>query len=208
MKRTGLFILTLLILFILGCGSRPSGRNYYVIDYNPVPENPQLILEQPLPYKVQVPDSRISRVFDRSQVVFRYSPHRIEYSSNDLWAVRLSTAIPDVLTKHFVLYNTFSVTQREFLVERPEFEIVTLINEIQLLQSEYYQAVHINMDMLLRRGDDLTFLVRHSFNREHEVFTDDVEISVQNLSHMIREETDIFIEKILYHFGILHDDEN
>jgi uncharacterized lipoprotein YmbA len=182
-------------------------RNYFVIDYNPVPTDQRLLLDTPLPYSVEISDTRVSRVYDRSQIVYRYSAHKLEYSANDLWAVRLSSAIPDVLTKHFARYNTFALTQRDFLVERPDYELVSHVNRIELLKSEYYRAVSVNMDIFLRRGDDLTYLVRHSFDREYEVFTDDLEMFVQNLSRIIKEEVDIFIEKVLYHFEVLQDEE-
>lgn len=203
MKKCKLLPLIFLVAALLSCSSTPVERNYYIIDYNPVPSNSALLIERALPYRVQVPDSRISRVYDRSQVVFRYSAHRIEYSAYDLWAVRLSSAIPDALTKHLSRYNTFAVTQRDFLIERPDYEVITFVNRIELLKSDYYKAVSINMDMFLRGGHDLTYLVRHSFDREYEVFTDEVEIFVQNLSRIIKEETDLFIEKILYYFDVL-----
>ncbi|MBW6515848.1 MAG: PqiC family protein [Candidatus Cloacimonetes bacterium] len=195
--------LLILILVVLGCSTKRVERKYYIIDYNPVAKNPNLILSTPLPYKVQIPDSRISRVYDRTQVVFRYSAHRIEYSANDLWAVRLSSAIPDILIKHFIQYNIFSVTQRDFVIERPDYEVITFVNRLELLKSDYYKAIYLDMDIFLRRGSDLVYLVRHTFHREHEVYSDDVEIFVQNLSRIIKEETDIFIEKVLNHFEIL-----
>ncbi len=203
--KVKILILLILATILISCGSVPIERQYYIIDYNPVPTNPQLILTTPLPYRVQVPDSRVSRVYDRSQVVFRYSSHRIEYSAIDLWAVRLSSAIPDVLTKHFLQYNTFAVTQRDFLIERPDYEVISFINRVELLKSDYYKAIYLDMDIFLRRGPDLAYIVRHSFNREYEVYTDDVEIFVQNLSRIIKEETDIFIEKVLIYFDVLPD---
>ncbi len=206
MKKAKLISLLVLSVIIISCGTQPAERNYFVLDYSPVPEDQRLILDRPLPYRVQVPDSRISRVYDRSQVIFRYSAHKIEYSANDLWAVRLSSAIPDLMTKHLTAYNTFSVVQRDFLIERPDFEVITFVNKIELLKSEFYQAVNINMNIFLRHGPDLTYLVRHSFDREHEVYSEDVEIFVQNLSRIIKEETDMFIEKVLYHFEVLQDE--
>ncbi len=202
-----IFYFILPVLFLVNCSSRPVERNYFVIDYNPVPTDQRLLLDTPLPYSVEISDTRVSRVYDRSQIVYRYSAHKLEYSANDLWAVRLSSAIPDVLTKHFARYNTFALTQRDFLVERPDYELVSHVNRIELLKSEYYRAVSVNMDIFLRRGDDLTYLVRHSFDREYEVFTDDLEMFVQNLSRIIKEEVDIFIEKVLYHFEVLQDEE-
>lgn len=198
----------LLVLLIVSCAYPPLDRNYYSIEYNPVPDDPRLVLDTPLPYNVQIPNSRISRVYDRSQIVFRYSAHRLEYSANDLWALRLSSAIPDVLTRHFNRYNIFIQTQRDFLVERPDYEVITFVNNIEMLRSEQYRAVNLNMDMFLRRGDDLTYLVRHSFAREYELYTDDVEIFVQNLSRILKEENDVFIEKILYYFDVLNNEEN
>jgi len=207
MMKIRTFSLLFITVLILSCSSPPVERNYYIIDYNPVPNNTSLVLDNPLPYRVQVPDSRVSRVYDRTQIVFRYSAHRIEYAPHDLWAVRLSSAIPDVLTKHFTRYNTFSVTQRDFLTERPDYEVITSINRIEMLRSEYFRAVSISMDIYLRRGHDLHYLVQHSFDREYEIFSDEVEIFTQNLSRIIREETDLFIEKVLYQFEVLKDEE-
>lgn len=207
MIRILLPLLVALLLLLGGCSSAPIERNYYVVDYNPVSSDLQYVLFEPLPFRVQVPDSRISKIYDRSQVVFRHSAHKIEYAPYDLWAVRLSSAIPDAMTNHLVRYNTFTVTQRDFLVEKPDYEVVTYINRLEFLKSDYYKAVHLDMDIFLRQGSDLTYLVRHSFNREDEVYSDDIEIFVQQLSKTVKEETDSFIEKILFYFNVLGDDE-
>jgi uncharacterized lipoprotein YmbA len=203
MIKKALPFLTITLLLVIGCSTPPIERNYYVVDYNPVPNNPKLILSEALPFRVQVPDSRISKIYDRSQLVFRHSAHKIEYSPYDLWAVRLSSAIADAMTNHFVRYNTFSVTQRDFLIEKPDYEIVTNINRLEFLKSDYYKAVHLDMDVFLRKGSDLSYLTRHSFNREVEVYSDEVEIFVQQLSKIVKEETDLFIEKVLIHFDAL-----
>ncbi len=68
----------LLVMLVTSCSTPLIERDYYVIDYSPVPDNPNLILTNPLPYRVEVSNSRISRVYDRSQLVFRHSQHKIE----------------------------------------------------------------------------------------------------------------------------------
>lgn len=197
----------LLILILMSCSTPPVERSYYVIDYSPVPDDPKLILSNPIPYRVEVSNSRISRVYDRNQLVFRYSQHQIEYSSTDLWAVRLSSAVPDVITNHLIRYNTFMTTQRDFLIERPHYEVITNVNQIEMLQSDFYYGAHVSMDIILRRAEDMEYVVRHSFNREMELFSDNIEVFVQQTSNIIKEETDIFIEKVLRHFERLTDDD-
>lgn len=195
------------VLFISGCSTPPVERNYYIINYSPVPQNPNLILDQPLPYRVEVSNSRISRIYDRSQLVFRYSHHKIEYANNELWAVRLSSSIPDAITNHLVRYNTFATTQRDFLIERPHYEVVTSVNQLEMLQSELYFGAHISMDIFLRRTEDMEYIARHSFNRETELYSDNVEFFVQQISNIIKEETDIFIEKVLRSFNLFTDED-
>jgi uncharacterized lipoprotein YmbA len=209
MKKIILLLFPILIatFIVTGCSTPPIERNYYIVDYYPETANEALILDTPLPYLVQVPNSRVSRVYDRAQLVFRYSQHRIEYSAYDLWAVRLSSAVPDAITNHLSKYKTFATTQRDFLMERPQYEVVTNLNRVEMLKSDMFNAVSINMDISLRRADDLEYMVRHSFSREYEIFSDDAEVYAQNLSRIIKEEMDVFIGKVLVHFDVMDEDQ-
>ncbi len=98
-------------------------------------------------------------------------------------------------------------SQRDFLIERPQYEVVTIVSQIEMLQSEFYSGAHISMDIILRRAEDMEYIVRHSFDREIELFTDNVEMFVQQCSNIIKEETDTFIEKVLLHFDRITDDD-
>lgn len=200
MKKLNIIPVLMVALLIAGsCSHTPIIRSYYILEYSPVALGLSLP-ENPLPYTVQVSDARIARIYDRSQIVGRYSANKIEYLDNDLWAVRLSSAVPDLIINHFNAYSLFVLTDRDFITQRPDYEVILNISRIERLQSEYYRAAHLNMELLLRRGDDLSNLVRHSFEREDEIFSDDVEIFVQKLSYIIKEETDRFVIKILDFF--------
>ncbi|MDP8228281.1 MAG: hypothetical protein P9M15_02375, partial [Candidatus Electryoneaceae bacterium] len=52
-------ILTLILLF--GCARVNLVTSYYLLDYRPIPNNPVLVLDAPIPHKAQVINFDIPR---------------------------------------------------------------------------------------------------------------------------------------------------
>ena len=190
-------------MMISGCAKLSLTRNYFILDYNPIIENPKLSLAKPLPYSVQVMDSRMPRTYDRSQIVIRYSAHKLSYSSQNIWAVRLSYLIPDLINKQIKSYNLFAQTQREYLEDRPDYEIITYVNRVELFKNDFYTAAHLSMDFYLRKSNSHDNIIKYSFDIEKQISEKGMDIFAKKISNLLKDQTDIFLVKTIDYFHSL-----
>jgi len=194
-------ILILGIVFLLSqCASKAIHPKYYILDYQPVLRDSSFILEKPLPYRVQVQTMKIPRTFDRISIVVRYSAHRLDYYRYNLWAIRPQITVSDLIANHINNYGIFEQCQREFFDVRPDYEIVGSIEAIEKFANESYTATHLAVKLYLRSYDGYDNLMSHEFDREEEMPVFRMELFAKKLSDILKEETDIFISKMIDYF--------
>ncbi len=190
--------ISLIVLF--SCTTKSIQRKYYILDYRPVIQDSSLTVEEPFPYKVQVQTMNIPRTFDRVGIVVRYSSHQLNYYHYNLWAIRPQIIVSDLIARHISNYGIFQKCQREFLEQRPDFEIHGEIVAVEKFENEAYTAAHLAMKLHLRSYDGYDNLLNHEFDREEEMPVFRMELFAKKLSDILREETDIFIGKIIDYF--------
>jgi len=204
MDRAGqwrLLISLLLILLVAGCSTRMTvKRNYYILEYYPHTENKALMREEPFDYAVFVRSTKIPNTYDRREIVIRHFGPRITYAENNLWGVDLSNIIPDLIAKRLNRYHFFSQVKREFLDSRPDFEVDSRINNIELFESEFVKEAHLNMEFMFRNTENESIVLTHAVNREEKLADNKVETFVQMINEIILEETDLFLAKIARYF--------
>ena len=193
-------IIFLCSLFLIGCATKSVQRQYFILDYRPVLQDSTLKIEKPLPYKVQVRTMKIPRTFDRVGIVVRYSTHQLDYYRYQLWAIRPQIIVSDLIARHISNYKVFQSCQREFLEERPDFEIIGEIDAIEKFDNEAYTAAHLAMKLYLRTYDGYENILSHEFDREEEMPVFRMELFAKKLSDILREEVDVFIGEIIDSF--------
>jgi len=193
-------VLTLGTFFWISCSTKSIHRQYFILDYRPVLQDSALSIKKPLPYKVQVRTMKIPRTFDRVGIVVRYSTHQLDYYRYQLWAIRPQIIVSDLIAEHISNYNIFQSCQREFLEERPDFEIIGVIDAIEKFDNEAYTAAHLAMKLYLRTYDGYENILSHEFDREEEMPVFRMELFAKKLSDILQEEVDVFIGKIVDHF--------
>ncbi len=201
--NTHLYIITALLfisIFLVGCGRQALVTTYYLLDYFPNPANKKIILEEPIPYKVQVMNFKIPRSFDSIRIIARYSSHQINYFRYSLWAVRPQIAAADLLVQHVNAYRLFDKCQREFLEERPEYEMTGEIFQIERYDSEKYSSAHLKMSFEFYDRENNDLVTKHSFDRENEIPKGNMAIFAKAVSDIINEEAEVFLEKVALHF--------
>ncbi len=205
MKRESLKTVAIILILITGsllsgCMTKSIQRQYFILDYNPVLRDSSLTLEKPLPYRVQVQTMKIPRTFDRVNIVVRYSSHRLDYYRYQLWAIRPQIIISDLIARHIQNYHIFESCQREFLDERPDFEIVGSIDAIEKFDNPNYTAAHLAMKLYLRTFDGYEAVLTHEFDRVEEMPVFSMELFAKKLSDIVQQETDKFIRKMIDYF--------
>ncbi|MCK5519978.1 MAG: membrane integrity-associated transporter subunit PqiC, partial [Candidatus Marinimicrobia bacterium] len=195
-----IFVSILLSLFYNCSSQKQSLTNHYVLEYYSHLEREELEQNEPFPYSVIIKDPIIPVIYDRRQIVIRHFGPRITYADNDLWAVPLSEIIPQLINTRFNRYKIFNLAQREFLNQRPEFEIVTDIRYVEALKFENKMQARLVMDFYLRKAGEENYIIKHSVNKEESLIDNNLENFVQKVNDLILKETDDFAAKIIRYF--------
>lgn len=198
MSRLLLLICASLILY--SCATKSIHPKYYILDYQPVLRDSTLMVAKPFPYKVLVQTMKIPRTFDRVSIVVRYSAHRLDYYRYNLWAIRPQITVSDLIADHVSKYQIFNQCQREFLEEKPDYEIFGVIDAIEKFDHENYTAAHFAMKLYLRTFDGYENILSHEFDRQEEMPVFEMELFAQKISAILKEEVDIFIQKMIAYF--------
>ena len=201
MKRN--LILSTVLLILFGCmAGEIITPNYYILEYYSHSEKEELKQETPFELTVFVLDTKIPKTYNRNQIVVRHFGPRITYSSNNLWGVKLSKIIPDLIKKRLDSYNVFKQTQREFLATHPEYELITTLNNVEMYQSETIFQARLNIDFALRKSEGETNIVEHSANVEKILLARDFDTFVQTINDIILAETDNFTRKVQLYYTL------
>lgn len=189
-----------IVILLSHCASKAIHPKYYILDYRPVLRDSSFVLHKPFPYRIQVQTMKIPRTFDRVSVVVRYSAHRLDYYRYNLWAIRPQITVSDLIANHITAYGIFDECQREFFDVRPDYEIVGNIEAIEKFDNESYIAAHLAVKLYLRSYDGYENLLSHEFDREEEMPEFRMELFAKKLSDVLKEETDIFVGKLIEYF--------
>lgn len=198
MKRS--VVIILIILVISGCTRQILQTSYYLIEYQPRPTIEKLILDKPLPYSVQVQNFKIPRSYDSIRIIARYSSHQINYYRYSLWAVRPQIAIADLISQHINAYRMFRTCKREFIEERPQYEISGEILQLERYESVGFSAAHLKAEISFVDYETNEILVRHSFDNEVSIPQENMTIFAKAVSDVIDDETTVFLEKLVDYF--------
>ena len=194
--------IALFIIFIAySCATKAIQPKYYILDYLPVLRDSTLLVEKPFPFKVQVQTMKIPRTFDRVSIVVRFSAHRLDYYRYNLWAIRPQITISDLIADHITRFGMFKNCQREFLDERPDYEIIGNIEAIEKFEHEAFIAAHLSMKLYLRTYDGYENLLSHEFDRVEELPVFRMELFAQKLSDILEEEVNNFVRKMIIYFN-------
>ena len=192
-----IIVISLLIIFLSGCMTRNIvPRNYFILEYYSHSEKEELKLEKPFDQSVYIEDTKVPRTYNRKQIVVRHFGPRITYSDNNLWGIKLTKIIPNLLKKRLDSYNMFKNTKRELFTFNPDYIIDSNINNIEIYISETLYQARLNIDFTYRKKDTENPLIIHSANIERVMLKQDFDTFVQTINEILLEEMDKFSAKI------------
>lgn len=200
-------LLILTSLSVVSCVRDVPYTKYFILEYNPIIKDQTLKIDNPFPCSIKVSDMEIPRSYDSVRIVARYSSHQVNYYRYNLWAVRPHIVIADLMAKHFNSYELFERCQREFLDERPDYEVVGYINKIEKYDSVGYKAAHLNMTLYLYDYETNEAVRKYEFDREVELTTEEFNFFAKKISDIVREETDNFIRILIGYFREVYEPE-
>ena len=206
MKNKSLsFILGLLpILFLLtGCLQKVERTpvNYYVLEYQPGTEKPELRRTTNIGKNLEVLDTVLSRTYDRNQIVVKENFYNVKFLQTDVWAMRLRDAIPNLIVQRLRAYNIFGTVSRgEQLEKNPQYFLETTVHNIEKIEGTEPRA-YLKMEFVLRDSTSEKIVFTHKGERSIELIDPSMIYLVQAFNEMIMEETDLFAAKCNLYFS-------
>ncbi len=196
-----LLLLVIILLILVGCSTNALlEKNYYILENLSHIKVDKLHQAEPIGASVLIFDASIPRSYKKKQMVVRHFGPRLTYTKNHLWAVDLSETIPNILSKRLLDYNVFQSAKREFWQERPEYEVlITVHNLEQNIASNALQA-HLNISFILKKSETDEQIVKHEIDVEKSILDNEFDTYIQAINQMLVEESDMFIQKILINF--------
>ena len=206
MKNKSLsFILGLLpiLLLLTGCLQKVERTpvNYYVLEYQPGTEKPELRRTTNTGKNLEVLNTVLSRTYDRNQIVVKENFYNVKFLQTDVWAMRLRDAIPNLIVQRLRAYNIFGTVSRgEQLEKNPHYFLETTVHNIEKIEGTEPRA-YLKMEFVLRDSTFEKIVFTHNGERSIELIDPSMIYLVQAFNEMIMEETDLFAAKCNLYFS-------
>ncbi len=177
--------LLLFILSLLGCGKVPI-KKFYLLNYEPDPITDRKSTT-PYPCIVRIKEFNIEKVYSKPQIVYRKSPFELQYYHYQVWAVKPTRMITDIIQKHFATTALVSRVIRRFDEggQNPDYELTGVIEAIEEYDSENIWFAHIAIRMTLTRLKDNRTIYTRRFDRRREVHQHSPEFVVRTMSQSL-----------------------
>ncbi|MFC1539053.1 ABC-type transport auxiliary lipoprotein family protein [Candidatus Latescibacterota bacterium] len=184
------------IALIMACswGKIPT-RNYYIISYNPIPKAP-VNSKRPYPYAIQIGRFDVQRIFNRQNILYRYSPNQIQYYELQQWAVRPDYMIEDMVFKHFEASNLTNRVGIDFFDSPPNFRIEGSVEALEKLDAGDLFYAHLAMSFKMLRISDGSQVWDYSFDQRRQVYQPEMVYTIRGLSSILQSQLDFAVNQI------------
>ncbi|HQP63315.1 MAG TPA: ABC-type transport auxiliary lipoprotein family protein [Candidatus Cloacimonas sp.] len=192
-----------LVIMLSGCLQKVEKTpvNYYVLEYQPGSEKPELRRANNTGKNLEVLDTVLPRTYDRNQIVVKENFYKVKFLQTDVWATRLRDAIPNLVVQRVKAYNIFGTVSRgEILDKEPHYFLETTVYNIEKIEGAEPRA-YLKMEFVLRDSTSERIVLSHKNERSVELIDPSMIYLVQAFNDMIMEETDLFAAKCNLYFS-------
>lgn len=190
-----LFMLIVICVFAGSCSwfkTQVPFKHHYLLTYT----MPEPIANGKYPIAVRVKDFSISPTYNRSQLVFRYSPHELEYYNFRLWTDRPNLMISDLIRQTIAASGLFSSVTRKIGDKSPDFTFSGDIHAIEELDSDEQWFAHLAISFNLHRFSDDVVVWNYSFDERRPVLVKDPRIVVRTLSEILQNQMSLILGEL------------
>ena len=182
MKRALLLTIASGLAIGIGCfGARPNLRSYFVI-----PAEPVTPFEKPLfTGLIRVRDMDSDSIYDKFQIVVRKSPYELNYSEQNVWAVKPNEMVGDVIALTLQATNTFAAVTRQLGEVRPDYVLAGDLRAIEIYDSEDSWFAHLALTLRLTHFSTGETLWSHQFDARKVVSRDNFSHAVRGISELL-----------------------
>ena len=170
-------------------------KNYYILNYQPVVAVPPGS-QRPYPYTLQVGEFKIQAIFNRQNIVYRFSPHQIQYYELEQWAVRPDQMVTNLVFGHLEATGLTNRVGVDFFDIRPDFRIEGMVEAIEKFDAGDVFYAHLAMSLKLLRTSDGAQVWERSFDQRRQVYHPEMVYTVQSLSSVFQSEMGIVVGQL------------
>lgn len=182
--------------FILSCSmGQIQVKNYYIISYNPSSTVP-VVSKRPYPYSVQIGRFEVQRIFNRQNILYRFSPHQIQYYEFHHWAVRPDYMITDMVFRHIEASGLTNRVGIDFFETRPYFRIEGMVEALEKLDAGDLFFAHLAMTFKMLRVDDGTQVWEYSFDQRKQIYQEEMVYTVRGLSSILQAQMNVIVSQL------------
>jgi ABC-type uncharacterized transport system auxiliary subunit len=173
-----------LTALLIGCGTIPI-KKYYVLNYIPAPPQTRLN-EASYPFTLRLKEFSIEEAYARPQIVYRQSPYELQYYFYQVWAVKPTQMITDLVYKHLATANLISTIVRRYDEgSKPNFELSGTIEALDEYDSDQVWFAHMALRFQLTRLSDGRVIYTRRFDNRKRVFQNDAQNVVKEMSSIM-----------------------
>lgn len=189
-----IFLITALITLSCGIKHLPT-RNYYMITSTPgsakvkSPEGPHSLALQVAPFSMQ-------RIYNRQNILYRYSPNQIQYYEVERWAVKPDIMFTDVARNHLESSGLVNRVGTNFLDSRPDFRLEGTVLAVEKLDAGDLFYAHLAMLFKMVRVSDGLQVWEYEFDERQQTFQKDMVYTVRALSSIFESQMNIVVDQL------------
>jgi len=189
------------LLLLPGC-SINTVKEFYSLSYQPNverPSNQSTKMQYPLPYRLEIGDFDINRIYDRNAIVIRQSLHKMVFDEKQLWAYRPHKSATELLISHVNASGLFAECRNEFMDSYADYYITGRINNIERYQNLLMNFAYLDFDISFLDKNKKVLITRH-IRRDIKLEGENTAFFVKSLSDVFKEEFSGFINSIFLYF--------
>jgi len=190
-------ISVLLPVLIAACSLRSTipTRQYYIINYTPNTKFAAGSL-RPYPYALHIGRFEVQRIFNRQNIIYRFSPNRVQYYEIERWAVRPDEMIKDMVFKHFEASQLTNRVSLDFLDSQPDFRIEGTVEALEKYDAGDLFYAHLAMTFKMINVKNGEQIWNYSFDRRRQVYSKEMVHTVAGLSIILQSEMDVVVGQL------------
>lgn len=178
MKR---LMMVLFLLVWVACTPQ-AVRRYYAVNYVPTTTRER----PPIEMKIWLQEVSIDSTYNRSQIVYRYSPYELQYFANRLWADRPQRMIQQLILRDLISTNTFEAVYDRLAAEAPTHSLITSVEALEEQVGAGVNYAHLSMTFRLMTYQENREIWRYHFDDRRPVNGVDTELTVRAISELLQ----------------------
>lgn len=171
------------LCFAACLGAVNTVRTYFVLFG--APERPASA--QPIQGLVHVRTFDADNVYEKFQIVVRRSPYELRYSEANVWAVKPSQMVSDIVAKTLGDAGAFGSVTRELGLVRPRYTLAGEVYAVEVYDAEDIWQAHVAFGMRLNNFETGERYWSFTYDQRKLVETRTFSHAVRAMSELISE---------------------